>query len=150
MLTIEVHRCNGCGVCVQVCRQDAISLVDGIARIDSSVCTECKECVDLCPTGAIQVASPIVTQKEAPAAREEAMPVQTAQRGALAFAAAALSLVGRYLLPKAADAIISVFQQYPGPQSGSVSSTRSVSPQSDTKRTAVGPAGRRQRHRGGR
>lgn len=47
-------RCIGCGTCVGVCPQHAITLTaDGIV-IDESRCTLCLRCVSACPTGAMQ------------------------------------------------------------------------------------------------
>lgn len=47
------ENCSGCGLCIDVCPVDAISLIDGRAVIDMSVCLECCSCLDTCPLGAI-------------------------------------------------------------------------------------------------
>ena len=153
MLTIEVNRCAGCGACVQACPQGAISLVDGVAQIDSSLCTECQACVNVCPKGAIRVAVPVAeqaipvaTQEEKKAVvSEERPPITAVSRGTLAtLAAATLSLLGRYLLPRAADAFISALERR---------SSRPSFPASGANVTTVRGAGkrggRRRRHRGG-
>ncbi|MDR0889392.1 MAG: RnfABCDGE type electron transport complex subunit B [Oscillospiraceae bacterium] len=41
--------CLGFGNCMKVCMFGAISLVDGIARIDADKCTGCLQCVSACP-----------------------------------------------------------------------------------------------------
>ncbi len=41
--------CTGCGVCVGQCEVDAISLTDGRAWIDDTVCLHCGVCSELCP-----------------------------------------------------------------------------------------------------
>jgi len=41
--------CEGCGVCIDVCPVDAITMNDGKAQIDNSICTRCGECFDACP-----------------------------------------------------------------------------------------------------
>lgn len=44
--------CVGCGACVDVCPQSAITL-DDIAVVDASKCVDCGACIDECPAGAI-------------------------------------------------------------------------------------------------
>lgn len=41
--------CLGFGTCVSVCKFGAISVVNGVARVDSEKCTGCMQCVDACP-----------------------------------------------------------------------------------------------------
>lgn len=53
MFYIDTDRCNGCGACVTVCRQKAISLLDAAARIDPGLCKGCGECFEVCAAGAI-------------------------------------------------------------------------------------------------
>ena len=50
---IDSQKCTGCGICVDVCPLEAISLNDGIAVIDEDTCTKCGLCVNECPTNAI-------------------------------------------------------------------------------------------------
>ena len=52
---IDSEKCTGCGVCVDVCPLEAISLNDGIAVIDEDTCTECSLCVNECPNDAIDL-----------------------------------------------------------------------------------------------
>jgi ferredoxin len=47
------NTCIGCGICVGVCPNQAITLVDGRAVIDPSLCTSCGQCVINCPVNAI-------------------------------------------------------------------------------------------------
>ena len=47
--------CQGCGVCVTACRNHAIQMVDGIARIDYSKCATCGYCARACPQFNIKV-----------------------------------------------------------------------------------------------
>ena len=51
---IDAARCMGCGVCVDVCPADAITLMDGRASIEEQKCTGCGACADVCPEDAIQ------------------------------------------------------------------------------------------------
>lgn len=137
MLTIELERCDGCGVCVEVCPEGAISLVDGLARIDSDSCTECEACVRACPHGAIRVARPVAVREESAVLMEE-----RPQRSALAtLAGVALSFIGSHILPRAADAIV-----------GALDRRLSGEPVAESREAAPNegkPGGRRHRRRGG-
>jgi electron transfer flavoprotein alpha subunit len=53
MVTVNEQECTGCGICVDSCPVEAISLVDGVASIDQAECTQCLTCVDECPVEAI-------------------------------------------------------------------------------------------------
>ncbi len=50
-----IYGCIGYGDCVQVCQYDAISICDGIARINPILCRACKMCVNTCPKGLIEM-----------------------------------------------------------------------------------------------
>ena len=53
---IMVHDwCEGCGRCRDRCRQHAIEIVDGRARIDSEKCVFCGYCARVCPQFCIKV-----------------------------------------------------------------------------------------------
>ena len=53
---IMVHDwCEGCGRCAERCRQQAISVVDGRARIDEGRCVFCGYCARVCPQFCIKV-----------------------------------------------------------------------------------------------
>ena len=53
---IMVHDwCEGCGRCRERCRQRAIEIVDGRARIDQSRCVFCGYCARACPQFCIKV-----------------------------------------------------------------------------------------------
>lgn len=41
--------CLGFGTCVSVCKFGAISVKDGVARVDAEKCTGCMQCVEVCP-----------------------------------------------------------------------------------------------------
>jgi len=47
------ERCDGCGECVKVCPESAITIVDGKPAVDEIMCTGCGACVPACPTGAL-------------------------------------------------------------------------------------------------
>jgi Fe-S-cluster-containing hydrogenase component 2 len=52
---IAILGCKGCEACVEVCRFDAIVIVNGRAKVDVAKCVECYECVEACPFGSIVV-----------------------------------------------------------------------------------------------
>ncbi|MGB2599321.1 MAG: DUF362 domain-containing protein [Candidatus Omnitrophota bacterium] len=56
-MTAEVFtdQCDGCGDCVEKCPVDAITLVEGKARVDTDKCIGCADCIAVCPTGAMSV-----------------------------------------------------------------------------------------------
>ncbi len=47
------YGCLGYGTCVAACKFGALSIVDGIARVDLEKCTGCFACRDACPRGVI-------------------------------------------------------------------------------------------------
>ena len=51
---IDQERCLLCGLCVDVCPEQAISMDDTVA-IDPSKCTGCGSCVDECPNDSISL-----------------------------------------------------------------------------------------------
>ena len=50
---IEQSNCTRCGLCKQVCRFDAISVIDGKYTIDPLDCEGCGYCARVCPTETI-------------------------------------------------------------------------------------------------
>ncbi len=49
------HACLGFGDCVEVCKYDAIKIVDGLAVIDRAKCVGCGMCARLCPNHLIDI-----------------------------------------------------------------------------------------------
>ncbi|MCX4310001.1 MAG: DUF362 domain-containing protein [Desulfovibrio sp.] len=52
---VSENDCIGCGKCVRVCPQGALSLVDGKSHVDVSKCIGCFECITVCPVKAISI-----------------------------------------------------------------------------------------------
>ena len=61
MLNIDGSKCNGCGNCVEVCRQKAISISNNLAEINQRLCIQCGACLEACPTDAIKERVPAYT-----------------------------------------------------------------------------------------
>jgi len=52
MVTDEI--CNGCGACVETCREEAISFTGDTPIVDGQKCLSCGKCIAVCPTGTLQ------------------------------------------------------------------------------------------------
>ncbi len=52
---IDEKSCINCGKCKEVCRFDAISVIDNQHRVDPISCEGCWYCYRVCPTGSIQM-----------------------------------------------------------------------------------------------
>lgn len=49
---VDKDKCTACGVCVDACPTEAITL-DDVAKVDEEKCVDCGTCVDECPNEAI-------------------------------------------------------------------------------------------------
>lgn len=54
-LRIMEKFCKGCGFCVEACASNALSVVDGVARVDEEACILCGYCGAACPEFMIRV-----------------------------------------------------------------------------------------------
>ena len=52
---INQEKCTGCGLCVEVCPVEAISMENDKAKIDAEKCVDCGQCVEECPNEAINM-----------------------------------------------------------------------------------------------
>ena len=51
---ISEEPCNQCGACREICKENAISLVEDGPHLDYSRCLSCGKCLEGCPTGTLQ------------------------------------------------------------------------------------------------
>jgi len=50
---IDSEKCTGCSICVPICPEQSISIIQKKAVTDNNKCTECMVCMEECPTNAI-------------------------------------------------------------------------------------------------
>lgn len=53
MIIIDNDKCNGCGLCVQICHEYCIKLDNGIIQIYYRFCSTCTQCIAICPRQAL-------------------------------------------------------------------------------------------------
>lgn len=53
-------RCTGCGECERLCPAEAITVTDGLARVDARNCVRCYCCYELCGEDAIDLKRPLL------------------------------------------------------------------------------------------
>jgi len=52
---IDSEKCTGCGLCVEVCPYETLSMVDGKACVTGEISINCGHCVAACPVSAVRV-----------------------------------------------------------------------------------------------
>jgi len=56
IISIDENKCNGCGLCINACHEEAIELVNGKAKlISDEYCDGLGDCLPQCPTDAIKI-----------------------------------------------------------------------------------------------
>ena len=77
IIHIDEEKCDGCGLCIPGCREGALQIIDGKAKLVSEVyCDGLGECLGHCPQGALTV-----IEREAPEFSEEAVARHLAAQG---------------------------------------------------------------------
>jgi nitroreductase/NAD-dependent dihydropyrimidine dehydrogenase PreA subunit len=52
---IDSDKCTGCGICLEVCPSDTLSLINGVAVVTGEESLSCGHCMAVCPADAITV-----------------------------------------------------------------------------------------------
>ena len=52
---VDEDRCVGCGICVAICKYEALRLSEGVSKVDLEKCTGCGGCAASCPNLAINL-----------------------------------------------------------------------------------------------
>ena len=124
MVYVDEARCTGCGLCTDVCPTGAISVVDGVARVEQNLCRECEACLSACPNGALlALQEPIRAEKPAPVRAPAPSPIPVrpiapasrANTGVWPWLGAALGFVGREVMPRVMAFLGNREQGQPGP-----------------------------------
>jgi ferredoxin len=56
MVKIEAAKCTGCGGCVNLCPDAAMSLSSkDVIAVDEKLCSKCQICVKVCPVRALSM-----------------------------------------------------------------------------------------------
>jgi len=104
---VDSNLCQGCGVCEEICRQNAIHLYNGKAFIDQTLCTECLQCIEVCPTGALRSHqsenSTLQIAKEEQPEFSPSISIQERQTDQLSAGGVIALMLGQVILPRIAN-----------------------------------------------
>lgn len=174
MPRIERELCTGCGACVLVCPNGALSLVVDKVNLDRSRCGGCGACVDACPNGALipvelparslETASPqpssvkrpepsTITVSVPPALQAQAEPRPSSGWVSPSSERAGTSILGRLassLVPLARDVFVELANGWLSTLTKSSDAPRAVGPMSRRSQNAGSGQRLRRRQRRGR
>ena len=57
-IKVDAEKCDGCGVCVQSCPMDALSMKDNKPYLRYDECWYCGACAEDCPRQALRIELP--------------------------------------------------------------------------------------------
>ncbi len=129
VIQVDLSKCTGCGMCVDVCPTGAIYIADGRAEIDETLCHACEACISACPEGALSSVPEAVftpASERLPQVQPEKViqlpPVRTEvvpwHRKVLPAIGAVVSFAGREILPRVVDSFVSTLEARGTPDSG--------------------------------
>lgn len=71
VIRIDEEKCDGCGLCVSACPEEAVQIVDGKAKlVKESFCDGLGACLGECPRGALSIEEKEVEQFDEVRAKE--------------------------------------------------------------------------------
>ena len=155
---IDPELCRGCGVCVSVCPQDALSILNDKAVLDVLMCDACNLCISNCPEGAISVLPSSVEIIDGVSrsieAKSDLRPETRATNKMNGFLGSALVFVTQKIAPMVLDSLIDHFDKKAATPSeqpiskNKITGGRAVGRNSTGGESYIGR--RRYRHRSGR
>jgi nitroreductase/NAD-dependent dihydropyrimidine dehydrogenase PreA subunit len=54
MIKVDLEKCNGCGICVDICHEHCMVLENQKVYIDTKFCSTCTQCIAICPQTALR------------------------------------------------------------------------------------------------
>ena len=128
-MQVDSELCEGCGVCVETCPNEAISLIENIAAIDGQRCNQCGDCLEVCPTGAIisneLVPTPVSSQPVIMVKSEDPAPTPATAR-LMPLIGSGLAYLGREIGPRLVDIFINTLERRLDRPMTTVGTTNSV------------------------